>query len=387
VAPSSARTRLLRSSAVVDEIQRPTTSTRDAGELRRRLEAWLATRLPEGAEPSVSTLEIPSSNGMSSETVLFEAAWRENGDRRSEALVARMAPDPAAVPVFPTYDLIRQARTIALVAEKSSVPVPRIYWSEDDKAPLGVQFFVMERIEGEVPPDILPYNFGGSWLSDATPEQQRRLQDATVRLLAELHSIDDPGSTFEFLDTGTGATALARHVAEQWSFYEWVTANGPRSPLLEQSYAWLKDHWPSDERAAVLSWGDSRIGNVMYRDFEPVAVLDWEMAALAPPEVDVGWMIFLHRFFEDLAAGYELPGMPDFMQRDDVATTYESATGSAPRDLDFYTAYAAFRHGIIMSRVNRRSIHFGEAEMPADVDDLIPHRASLEAMLAGTYWR
>src|SRR2546429_834837 len=48
--------------------------------------------------------------------------------------VARLAPDPSAVPVFPTYDLIRQARTIALVAEKSSVPVPRIYWSEDRKS-------------------------------------------------------------------------------------------------------------------------------------------------------------------------------------------------------------------------------------------------------------
>jgi hypothetical protein len=49
--------------------------------------------------------------------------------------------------------------------------------------------------------------------------------------------------------------------------------------------------------------------------------------------------------------------------------------------------YAALRHGIVMSQTQRRAIHFGEATMPEDVDDLIMHRATLEAMLAGSYWR
>jgi hypothetical protein len=55
--------------------------------------------------------------------------------------------------------------------------------------------------------------------------------------------------------------------------------------------------------------------------------------------------------------------------------------------LDFYILYAAVRHGIIMSRIQRRAIHFGEATMPDDVDDLISHRVMLEEMIAGTYWR
>ena len=135
-----------------------------------------------------------------------------------------------------------------------------------------------------------------------------------------------------------------------------------------------------------MSWGDSRIGNVMYRDFEPVAVLDWEMAGLATREVDLAWLIFIHRFFEDIATSMDLPGMPHFLRRDEVAGMYESMTGHTPRDLDFHTMYAALRHGVIMSQVQRRAIHFGEAEMPEDVDDLIMHRATLEAMLAGTYW-
>ena len=96
--------------------------------------------------------------------------------------------------------------------------------------------------------------------------------------------------------------------------------------------------------------------------------------------------MFLHRFFEDLTTQYGMPGMPDFLRRDRVASEYERVTGYTPRDLDFFEMYAALRQGIVMSRVQRRAIHFGEAEMPADIDDLIMHRGTLEAMLAGTYW-
>ena len=59
----------------------------------------------------------------------------------------------------------------------------------------------------------------------------------------------------------------------------------------------------------MLVWGDSRIGNVLYRDFRPVAVLDWEMATLGPRELDVAWIIFAHMVFQELAglAGHAGP--------------------------------------------------------------------------------
>ncbi len=367
---------------------RPQTSRRDLGDLQGRLEAWMARRLPGGAEPRVSDLVVPSANGMSSETVLFGASWREGGASRSASLVARVAPETSAVPVFRVYDLDRQFQVMRLVGEKTSVPVPRGLWSEPDAEPLGTPFFVMERVEGQVPPDVMPYNFG-SWLKDASPAEQTRLQESTVGVLAALHGIPDAEQTFSFLrdPERPEPTALARHVADQWAFYEWVASDGIRSPLIERCFAWLREHWPKDEGAAVLSWGDARIGNVMYRDFQPVAVLDWEMAALGPRELDVAWLIFLHRFFEDLATKMGVEGMPHFLRREDVAADYAAQTGHTPRDLDFYTMYAALRHGIVMSRIQRRAIHFGEATMPDDVDDMIMHRATLEAMLEGTYWR
>ena len=368
------------------EVARPPASRRDLADLKERLEHWMACQLPAGAEPRVSGLEVPASNGMSTETVLFDATWRENDRTRAESLVARVAPDASTVPVFPVYDLDRQFQVMRLVAALTSVPVPRVYWSEPDSGPLGTPFVVMERVEGQVPPDVMPYNFG-SWLSDATAAEQTKLQESSVGILAKLHAIENAEEKFAFLNSKRPeATPLRRHVAEQWSYYEW-TADGLHLPVIERCFAWLQDHWPRDEGPTVLSWGDARIGNVMYRQFEPVAVFDWEMASLGPRELDLGWFIFLHRFFEDIAANMGLPGMPHFLRRDDVAATYESLTGHIPRDLDFYTMYAALRHGIVMCRIQLRAIHFGQATMPDDVNDLIMHRPTLERMLAGTYWR
>src|SRR5581483_200691 len=197
------------------DMQWPQTSTRDPEDVAARLQTWMTHHLGEDAQPRVSGLCVPQGNGLSSETVMFEAEWREDGRERREPLVARLAPESSAVPVFPVYDLERQFEVMKTVRERSSVPVPRVYWSEPDSAPLGTPFFVMERIDGRVPPDIMPYTFD-SWLSNATPEQRRELQDATVDVLAGLHGIDDASDVFAFLELDNdGLTPLDRHIADQ----------------------------------------------------------------------------------------------------------------------------------------------------------------------------
>ncbi|MBV8159506.1 MAG: phosphotransferase family protein [Acidimicrobiia bacterium] len=362
-------------------------SSRDPQQLRERLEHWFAQLLPEGASPSVPALDTAASaNGMSSETVLFTAAWSDNSAHRTERLVARVAPDPADVPVFPEYDLQRQFDVIRLVGELTSVPVPRVWWCDATGAATGVPLFVMERVEGVVPPDVMPYTFGDNWLFDATSEQQRTLQDSSIEVLAQLHAVEDAADRFAFLAHDVpGDTALRRRVNHTKVWYEYAR-DGHRSSLVERGLAWLEDHWPAHEGPTVVVWGDSRIGNVMYCDFRPCAVLDWEMASLGPRELDLAWMTYAHAVFEDLARVFELPGMPDFLRPEDVTARYESLAGYAPRDLEFYTAYAAVQWGIVFVRTGLRAVHFGEEQMPASVDEFIRNADSLERMLAGTYW-
>jgi aminoglycoside phosphotransferase (APT) family kinase protein len=346
------------------------TSTRDLEQLHDQLTAWLRGRV--GRDASVSGLSRPTSNGMSSETLFFTATWDEQRTR----CVARLAPAGEAVPVFPSYDVRAQFDVMRLAREIAGIPAPRVLWLEPDPGPLGTPFFVMECAEGEVPPDVMPYTFGG-WLCDAAPEDQRRLQDASVGIVAALHQA--PFTPRELSVIGTGG--LRAHVEAQQAYYEW--AHGKRRiPVLERAFGWLESHWPEDPGPDVLCWGDARIGNLMFQDFTPVAVLDWEMAAVGPRELDLSWMIFLHRFFQDLTVAAGFPGMPGFMRRDDVCQKYRELTGYQPRDMDFYEMYAALRHGIIMARVWQRRIHFGEQPDPADPDDLVLHRATIEQLLS-----
>ena len=358
-------------------------SSRDPGALRPRLLRWLEGRL---AAPEITELATPSASGMSSETLVFDVRFREGGAAGQGSYVARLAPDPRDVPVFPSYDLEAQFRLMGLVAEHSRVPVPRVRWLEPDPAHLGSPFFVMDRVAGRVPPDLMPYNLG-SWLSEAAASDQRKLQDATVAVLAELHALDPGRIGAGFLEFRVpGGTPLARHIENQRRYYAWMR-DGRRHPVLERAFAWIDENRPRDEGPAVISWGDSRIGNVLYDGFEPAAVLDWEMAALGPRGLDLGWLVFMHEFFEGVARMLGQPGMPGFLRRDDVAAEYERLSGHALPDLAFYELYAALRHGIVMARIHARRVHFGEVEWPSDVDSVIPHRETLERMLDGSYWK
>jgi aminoglycoside phosphotransferase (APT) family kinase protein len=372
------------------ETARPQTFTRDLEDTRRALEGWLAARRPDADSVRITELAIPTTNGMSTETLLFDAEWTEAGTARVEPLVARVAPDPANVPVFREYDLEGQFLTMRQVALHTSVPVPRVHWLERDAKVLGAPFFVMEKRYGLVPPDLMPYPFGGNWLFDATREQQAELQHATIAVLAELHAIDDVGQRFPFLVLDRPeATAFGRHVGDWGAYYDWIVADGMRSPLLERALLHIHEHWPRTESAEVFNWGDARIGNVLYRDFHPIAVLDWEMAALSPRELDLSYCVYLHWMFQDAVERYgggAGGGMPHFMRPTDVLTEYERITGYTARDFEFYALWNATRYGMISARIGRRSAYFAEAPVPDDPDDMIMNRTAIERMLDGTYW-
>ena len=163
---------------------------------------------------------------------------------------------------------------------------------------LGTPFFLMDYVEGIVPPDVMPYTFGDNWFSDAPVEKQRELQDARSRCSPSCTRSRTPRT--HSASSPRRHTALRRHFDWVRSWYDFAVPDIGRSPLLERAFGWLEDNWPADAAAAepVLLWGDARVGNVLYQDFRPVAVLDWEMTTLGPRELDVAWIIFAHMVFQ-----------------------------------------------------------------------------------------
>jgi aminoglycoside phosphotransferase (APT) family kinase protein len=357
----------------------PVPSSRDEEDTRRHLEAWLRPRL--GNDVVVSDVTVPDGSGFSNETLLFRAAWTADGEAHRADLAARLRPIGYAV--FAEYDLSLQYRCLESVAERSSVPVPRVRWFESEEAALGAPFFVMDRVEGQVPPDSPPYTAGG-WLFEASPADQARLHRSALEVMAALHRLDWEDG-FGFLQHhDLGPPGMGAQLAAGRAYLVWA-AEGGSLPRHEAAMAWLEANRPEEPPIGV-TWGDARIGNMMFADFEVAAVLDWEMAGVAPPEVDLGWMAYLHLFFQDITNDLGLPGIPDFMAAKDVSDSYANATGKAPGNLRWHIAYSAMRHGAVMRRVTERAVLFGEATEPEDLDDMIIHRKTLEGMLDGTYW-
>lgn len=358
-------------------------SSRDPATVPGLLEEWLAGELPEGAEPRVTLHSGIDANGMSSETLVFDATWTEGGEQRTGEYVARVAPAVADIPVFMDYALQDQYDAMRIVGERTDVPVPVVGLFEPTGDVLGTPFFLMDRIDGVVPPDVPPYNWGDNWLADASPEDRKRVQDNTVKAIAALHAIPDATDAFGFLDRAgyPGETPLRRNLAWARAWYEWAVPDIGSSPMVERALAWLEANEPESATDTVLCWGDSRIGNVMYQDFAPVGVLDWEMATVGPREMDLSWMVFAHQVFESITEVFGMPGMPDFMREEDVRATYADESGKELGDLTWYHLYNGVQWCVVFMRTGVRSIHFGEIEKPEDVETLFHCKPLIERLL------
>lgn len=371
--------------------QRVTSGETDLDQFRDRLTAWLADRDEVDASAGVEVSEVhrPESSGMSNISVLFDAAWNpadEDGTggspgRHSAQLVSRMCPQDDALPVFPVYDLQKQFDVMRVVGEHTDLPVPRARWLEQDPTILGTPFLVMDRVTGQAPVDNPPYVFEG-WLLAMDPEERREFQRESVAVLAGVHRIPGPSDLLPSLAPAPGEGSLRAHVDEQRAYYEWTTReDGLRVPVIERAFDWIGSHWPAETGPDVLSWGDARIGNILYEGTTPTAVLDWEMAATAHAEVDLGWFLYFHDLYQDLAEIFGFPGIPDLFDHHQVVEQYEQLTGATVRDLPFYYVYAGLRQAIILSRITRRRIHFGEQEASAHPDEYVLHHTMLARLI------
>jgi aminoglycoside phosphotransferase (APT) family kinase protein len=343
---------------------------RTAGDVQSGLTAWARSRHPGAA---VSDVRIPDS-GMANDTALFRLDDR--------ALVARLAPLPGSpCATFPTFDLDRQRRVIGLVGRRTEVPVPHVVHLEESEVFLGSPFLVVAAVDGVVPSDNPPYLLDpGGWFLQGTPEQLRRLESTTIEVLVRLHALEDDGGDLAFLrPPGRGATMLEKQLGAQREYYEWAR-DAVAVPVLEEAFDVLERTLPANDRR-VLNWGDSRPGNIIYRDFRPVAVLDWEMATIGPPEVDVAWATFFHRFFAGFAEQLGMEPVPAMFEPASVSRCYESLGGTSLEDLTWYEAFAGLRFGIILARMSLRNVAFGLHDLPANSDDLMMFAPLLRTLL------
>jgi aminoglycoside phosphotransferase (APT) family kinase protein len=340
----------------------PGPTERNPEETHTRLTEWLAKRMPDARELQIGDLAGPATTGFSNDTLLFDLSWQEAGAPRSQGLVARIK--PTGYQVFPAYDLSLQYRVMEILGEQSSIPVPRMFWMEEDESVFGAPFYVMERVEGRIPSDNPPYHTSG-WLQEAEPAEREAIWWSGFDTMAELHRLDWRKLGLEFLETpDPGETHLEKQLRYYQRYLEWATRSR-RNPTVEKGLEWLWANRPQEPEPVGLVWGDARIGNMIFRDGRCVAVLDWEMATLGNPEQDFAWALFLDRHHSE---GVGAPRLEGFPSREATLARYEEKRGLTVEHFHYYEVFAAVRFGVIMMRIGQQLNHY----------DLIPDESDFE---------
>lgn len=334
----------------------------DADE-QHALAAWLAPRLHTDGEVRIDGTSRPSS-GFSAETTIVSVHYdRDGGEARAERIVLRReVPDPAVYPVqVPGFDVEVeiQYRAMAAVAATGAVPIAPLLGYESNPAVLGAPFFVMGCVDGDVPTENPPYPLAG-FFAAAAPDERARLLRNGMRTVAALHAIDWRAVGLDFLVAPRTTPGTARQLA-LWTEYAERELDGRRHPGLARAGAWLHAHLPAEERVG-LCWGDPRPGNIIWRDFAPACVTDFEAACIGAPAQDVGWWLMFDRTMHP--DGTRADGD---VARDQQLAWYADAAGcdlDAVGDLVFHELFAAYRYAAIVVRVMNRLVARGD--LPAD---------------------
>jgi aminoglycoside phosphotransferase (APT) family kinase protein len=328
------------------------------------LRGWFAARHPAATAVEVSAIEIPSATGFSNETIFFDLDRTEGGVHHHERCVGRIEPPtgalfPAQTPAC-SVSVGLQHRVMATVG-RHGVPMCPLLGYEPDPAVLGQPFFVMGFVEGRVPADVPRYTEAGFLVDEATPEDRARMVRTGLAAMARIHAIDWRAAGLDWLDASGGAPDQATQLRVYRDFAE-RQLHGRAHPVLTAALDWLAAHDPHDDRVG-LSWGDARLGNVIWRDYEPAVVCDWEAAALGPTEADVGWWLMFDRMsFDDLGAAR----MQGFPTRDEMISIYEAASGRAVHDPHYWEVFGAMRYCAIFVPLADRMVAAGL--VPAALD-------------------
>lgn len=306
-------------------------------------EQWFATRHPARRDVTVTDIDIPVSTGFSNETVFLDLAWTEDGSAHQERYVARI--EPASGALFPAQtehcavSVEVQHRAMATVASACDAPLPDLLGYEADASIIGQPFFVMGFTEGRIPADQPRYSEEGFLVDEASPDERRRMVETGLDAMGRIHSIDWRSADLGWLDaSGTGAPTTRT----QLDLYRGSTQRalaGREHPVLDAAFDWLVANDPDDERVG-LSWGDSRLGNIIWQDYRPAAVVDWEACALSPTEADVGWWLMFDRMSFDDAGATRMDGFPT---REEMIEIYERVSGREVRDPHYWEVFATMR--------------------------------------------
>lgn len=330
-------------------------TNRDLAAFSEDLRGWLAERGGRlRTVESVVDARYVEGAGTANETITATCILGEGGAARQDIVVRLTVPTIAA---YLDLDLQRQADTVAWVGAHTSVPVPQVFAIDTDGAAFDAPFIVFERLRGQVPSDFPPYNSAG-FLHDMAEADRRQLWRSAMAALCEVHRAD--ATSIDFLP-GTPATGLGELVDYWARTFDWVLERTPLDQL-RPFLDWVQTHLPDDSPRG-LSWGDARLGNMMFDGTRCTGVLDWEMASLGGPMVDLSWWLMFDINHSTDNGTVRLPGLGD---RAETIALWEELTGLRAVNLEWHQVFSLLQLALLRANAFEGRARLG---LPVPGDD------------------
>ena len=259
---------------------------------------------------------------------------------------------PAGTKAKSAHDMVREY-TVQKALKPAYPLVPEMLALCTDEAVLGCDFYVMQRIEGIIPRANLPkeINFGQT--------EVRQLCSNVLDALIDLHQVDYHGTALETLGKGDG---YCQRQVEGWDkrYEKARTLNVPSFKLVRR---WLKNNIPADSKTCVIH-NDWRFDNVVLDPKNPtqvIGVLDWEMATLGDPLMDLGSALAYWVQANDNVILRTMRRQPThlngMMTRKEVVAYYLNKTRMHTSNWTFYEVFGMFRLAVIAQQIYYRYYH------------------------------
>lgn len=321
--------------AVVNEVRR----AQDAGEAVADMQGRLAKFL--SAQPDVHgrvdvAIEGRPGTGTAGGNLIFTASADFGRGRESRRFVLRYRIEGGVIPRW-LVDLGGQSVLQQRLFD-ARIPVARVRWTDWVGTWLGVPGYVMDFVPCRVPPQDY-YRTGV--LADAAPQTRERMLRDIVRLQARIHALDWHEAGLDFLDQrGCGGTPIAREA--DWYCALLRVARPDLEPMAQRLEDWVTACQPATQRQVLLH-GDSNVGNYFFAESgsEIVAVSDFEISFLGPPECDLAWFFMVNDAFRPQGWAGD-PG------NDALAMEYERVSGCRLENFDFYYTFSTARLAFVV---------------------------------------
>lgn len=255
---------------------------------------------------------------------------------------------PFGLKISKAHDMGREFRILTALKKAGYLKIPNPVHCCTDESVIGTAFFLMEKVDGLILRSKLP--------TDRTlkPDFFTTLSQQAVDHLLELHQLELNDSGLIHLGNPEG---YVRRQVTGWA-NRYLNAKTDELPEMEAAGRWLFENQPYHSKTGFIH-NDFKYDNMVLSDSEPYgirAILDWEMATLGDPLMDLGTSLayWAEESDPDILKMFGLTHLPGNFTRQEVISHYASKTPIAMDHMVFYYAFGLFKVGVIAQQIYQR---------------------------------